>query len=203
MAASSCTSITLLLNNKSNKSASQSYNKRDQCSFLGGDRRLHDLQCGHRAARIRTNKNMDLVVRNATPEVAADLVSSTFSNIPGFSLIADNPWASGLAGLFVAVPFVIQRLVILSKEVDMAAETVEKIADTVGKVAEQVDKAAEDIAESLPEGGLKNFVGLVEDIAEETTKDAQKVEDLMDKVEELDDKLEAFLNKQSKGVDKA
>ncbi|KAK6130145.1 hypothetical protein DH2020_036124 [Rehmannia glutinosa] len=89
------------------------------------------------------------------------------------------------------------------EEIDTAAQTVEKIADTVGKVAEEVDKAAEDIAEALPEGGLKKVVSFVEDLAEETTKEAQRVEDLMDKVEELDDKLEAFLEKQSKGTEKA
>lgn len=64
----------------------------------------------------------------------------------------------------------------------MAAETVEKIADTVGKVAKEVDKATEDLAEALPEGGLKQVVSFVEDLAEEAAKDAQKVEDLMDKV---------------------
>lgn len=85
----------------------------------------------------------------------------------------------------------------------MAAETVEKIADTVGKVAAEVDKAAEEMAEALPEGGLKKMVSFVEDLAEETTKDAQMVEDLMDKVEELDDKLDAILKQQSKGTDKA
>ncbi|KAK6117219.1 hypothetical protein DH2020_049098 [Rehmannia glutinosa] len=118
------------------------------------------------------------VVRNASPEAAAgDLLSSfPLPTIPGFS---DNPW----------------RLI--------RAQTVEKIADTVGKVAEEVDKAAEDIAEALPEGGLKKVVSFVEDLAEETTKEAQRVEDLMDKVEELDDKLEAFLEKQSKGTEKA
>ena len=64
----------------------------------------------------------------------------------------------------------------------MVAETVEEIADAVGKVAEEVDRAAEDLAESLPEGGLKQVVSFVEDLAEETAKDAQMVEELMDKV---------------------
>ncbi|KAK4400522.1 hypothetical protein Sango_1158300 [Sesamum angolense] len=142
-----------------------------------------------------------VIVRNATPEAAGDLLSS-FS-IPGFSLPGDNPWITGIAGLLVTVPFLVQWLLTLTKEVDLAAETVEKIADTVGKVAEEVDKAAEEIAEALPEGGLKKMVSFVEDLAEETTKDAQMVEDLMDKVEELDDKLDTILKQQSKGTDKA
>ncbi|EYU40558.1 hypothetical protein MIMGU_mgv1a026631mg [Erythranthe guttata] len=145
----------------------------------------------------------DLVVRNAAPEAAAtvDLLSSfSLPSIPG---ISDSPLIALIAGLTVGLPFVIQRLLTLTKEIDMAAETVEKIADAVGKVADEVDKAAEGIAESLPEGGLKKMVHVIEDLAEETAKDAQKVEDLMDKVEELDDKLEAFLEKQSKGPGKA
>ncbi|KAL0445913.1 UNVERIFIED_CONTAM: hypothetical protein Slati_1719200 [Sesamum latifolium] len=141
------------------------------------------------------------IVRNATPEAAGDLITSF--PIPSISLPGDNPWITGIAGLLVTVPFLVQRLLTLTKEVDMAAETVEKIADTVGKVAEEVDKVAEEIAEALPEGGLKKMVSFVEDLAEETTKDAQMVEDLMDKVEELDDKLDAILKQQSKGTDKA
>lgn len=85
----------------------------------------------------------------------------------------------------------------------MAAEAVEKIADTVGKVAEEVDKAAEDLMDSLPEGGLMQVVNYVEDLAEETTKEAQKVEDLMNKVEELNEKLEEILEQESKGSEKA
>ncbi|KAL0393410.1 UNVERIFIED_CONTAM: hypothetical protein Slati_4307200, partial [Sesamum latifolium] len=124
-----------------------------------------------------------LVVRNATPEAAGDLLSSFFSlpGIPGLPHLGDNPWLAGAVGLFVAVPLMLQRLLTLTKEVDMAAQTVEKIADVVGKVADEVDKAAEEIAEALPEGGLKQVVHFVEDLAEETAKDAQKVEDLMDK----------------------
>ncbi|KAL3619379.1 hypothetical protein CASFOL_036949 [Castilleja foliolosa] len=138
-----------------------------------------------------------VVVLNASPEAAAgDLFSSLpIPTIPGLS---ENPWVAGIGGLLVVVPFMIQRLLTLSREVDVAAQTVENIADAVGKVAEQVDKAAEEIGEALPEGGLKKMVDFVEDLAEETVKDAQKVEDLMDKVEEMTDKLEAVLEKQSK-----
>lgn len=155
-----------------------------------------------RSARKRSpqGSKKNHLVRNATPEAAVDLASFSLPNVPGLS---DNPWIAGIAGLLVGVPFLIQRLLTLTREVDMAAETVEKIADAVEKVAEEVDEAAENIAESLPEGGLKKFVNLVEDIAEETAKDAEKVEEWMDKVEEIDDKLEAFLQQQSEGTEKA
>ncbi|KAG6396976.1 hypothetical protein SASPL_143137 [Salvia splendens] len=168
-----------------------------KCSFL---RSKTDLQLLHRSP----NKKRNFIVANiATPEAAADLVSSSdllssFS-LPAVQGISDNPWVAGIAGLMVGVPFLIQWLVTVSKEVGVVAETVEEIADAVGKV----DRAAEDLAESLPEGRLKQIVSFVEDLAEETAKDAQMVEELMDKVEELDEKLEKILEKESKkGIEK-
>ncbi|CAA2962987.1 Hypothetical predicted protein [Olea europaea subsp. europaea] len=155
-------------------------------SFLG-DQSLKYIQS------LRTNngsKRRELVVEaTPDPEVGNHLLSFWPT---------DNPWFAGVAGFMVTVPFLAQRLLTLTKEVDLAAQTVEKIADAVEKVAEEVDKAAENIAESLPEGALKNVVNLVEDLAEETAKDAQKVEDLMDKIEEIDDKVEAYFSNQSK-----
>lgn len=69
------------------------------------------------------------------------------------------------------------------EQVAIAAETVESVADAVGKVADEVDKVAEEFAEKLPEGGmLRGIVKSIEHLAEETEKDAQLVEDLMDKV---------------------
>ncbi|KAH6805539.1 hypothetical protein C2S51_030370 [Perilla frutescens var. frutescens] len=165
------------------------------CSFLG---RKTNLQ------------HLDLIVRGiASPEAAADLVSSSAGGdlLSSFSLptvpgLSNSPWVAGIVGLAVGVPFLIQWLLRLTKEVDLAAEMAEKIADSVGKVAEEVDKAADDLVEALPEGGLKQVVNYVEDLAEETTKEAQKVEDLMNKVEELDEKLEQLLEKESKGTEK-
>ncbi|KAL7150180.1 hypothetical protein ABFS83_05G093000 [Erythranthe nasuta] len=201
MAASSSSCFSLLLVKSQN--FKQHKNGGDSSLFLRNNTNLRRLL---HTATTKTGSNRshkDLIVRNAAPEAAAtvDLLSSfSLPSIPG---ISDSPLIALIAGLTVGLPFVIQRLLTLTKEIDMAAETVEKIADAVGKVAEEVDKAAEGIAESLPEGGLKKMVHVIEDLAEETAKDAQKVEDLMDKVEELDDKLEAFLEKQSKGPGKA
>ncbi|KAL8064387.1 hypothetical protein ABFX02_01G086400 [Erythranthe guttata] len=205
MAASCCTcciiSSTIHLNNTSiikSSAASTLLNDRQICFFLRRRRR----------SNLQTPSNKNLVVRNATPEAATAAVDvlSSFSltgGIPGISLAGDNPLLAGAAGLFVVLPMVVQRLLTLTKEVDMAAQAVEKIADAVEKVAEEVDKAAEGIAAGLPEGGLKKVVRFVEVLAEETAKDAQKVEDLMDKVEELDDKVEEFLNNKFNGTGKA
>lgn len=151
--------------------------------------------------RRKNGSKRDFVIRSADPETVAattDLMS-TFSlpAVPGFSLSADNPWWTAIAGLAVTVPFVLQRIMTVTKEVDVVAHTVEKIAKSV-------DKAAEEIEEALPEGGLKKMVHMVEDLAEETIKDAQKVENIILKVEEIDEKLETLINKQQiKGAEKA
>ncbi|KAL8552650.1 hypothetical protein ACS0TY_001366 [Phlomoides rotata] len=197
---SSSTSITSLLLNSHNSYNLKPPLNEPHCSFL----RPTNF---HGVSAARKSSTTDLVVRRATPELAGDVLSSlpldSLNSIPGFSLVADNPLLTAAAGLFVGLPLMIQRLVALTKEMDMAAQTVEKIADCVEKVAEGVDKAAEDLAKALPEGELKKVVHFVEELAEETARDAQKVEDLMDKVEELDDKLEEFLDKQFKGTGKA
>lgn len=67
--------------------------------------------------------------------------------------------------------------------VEAGAEAVEKVAETVERVAEDVEKMAEDVSQNLPEGGkLKQVVGAVINAAQETAKDAQLAEDLIDKV---------------------
>ncbi|KAH6794966.1 hypothetical protein C2S52_005443 [Perilla frutescens var. hirtella] len=191
--ATSSTPITALLLNKKNTHYHKNFNDDSQCSFL---RRSNF----HRFSSARPSNN-DLVVRRATPEVAGDLLSSfSLTSIP---VLGDNPWLAGGFGLLVGVPFMIQRLVALTKQIDMAAQAVENIADAVEKVAEGVDKAAEDLMESLPEGKLKKVVSFVEHLAEDTAEEAEKISDLMDKVEEIDDKLEEFLDKKFKGTGKA
>ncbi|PIN23317.1 hypothetical protein CDL12_03962 [Handroanthus impetiginosus] len=194
MATSCCTNCIALLHSNSNNF--HNLKSDGQCFFL------HPSNFERSAATrlIKKSPNRNLTIRNAIPEAGSDLLSSfSLPGIPGLSFLGDNPWLAGAAGLLVGVPLLIQRLLTLTKEVDMAAQTVEKIADVVEIVAEEVDKAAESLGEALPEGGLKKVVTFVEDLAEETAKDAQKVEDLMDKVEEIDEKVEEFLNKQVKG----
>ncbi|PIN12045.1 hypothetical protein CDL12_15351 [Handroanthus impetiginosus] len=199
MATSSCTCFTPLLNTSLTTSTHK--NGAQICSLFPSSTNFQPLRKAARTTNCKGSKNF---VRNATPEAAGDVLSSfSLPSIPGFSLPGDHPWIAGIVGLLLTVPFIVQRVLTLTKEVDMAAETVEKIADTVEKVAEEVDKAAEEIEEALPEGGLKKVVNFVEGLAEETAKDAQKVEDLMDKVEEIDDKVDTLLKKPSSETEKA
>lgn len=68
-------------------------------------------------------------------------------------------------------------------EVDTVVETIEQITEVVEKVAEVVDKVAEDIADDLPEGGrFRKAVVLIENVAEQTAKDAHLLEDIIHKV---------------------
>ncbi|XP_047951293.1 uncharacterized protein LOC125196723 [Salvia hispanica] len=195
MATSSSTPILGLLLNQKKTYNHKKFNDESQFSFPHRSN-FHKFS-------ITTPSNKDLLGRRATPEVAGDVISSL--SIPGIPswFPTDNPWVVSVAGLLVGGPFLIQRLVAFTKQLDMAAQTVENIADAVEKVAERVEHAAEELEESLPEGRLKEVVHFVEHLAEETAEEADKIGDLMDKVEEIDDKLEEFLDKQFKRTDKA
>ncbi|MCD7445877.1 hypothetical protein HAX54_015602 [Datura stramonium] len=119
----------------------------------------------------------DLVV-HATAETG-DLLSGVIPFLP----TGENSWVTWAVGLGVTVPLLTARLLTVTKQVSIAAETVEKVAEAVEKVADDVDKAAEDFAAKLPQGGkLRGIVESIEHLAEETEKDAQLVQDLMDKV---------------------
>lgn len=147
----------------------------------------------HRSTVLRkTNKKPRDLVVHATAETG-DLLSGVIPFLP----TGENSWISWAVGLGVTVPFLTARLLTVTKQVSLAAETVEKVAEAVEKVADDVDKAAEEFAAKLPEGGkLRGIVESIEHLAEETEKDAQLVQDLMDKVEEVDEKLEAFITNQ-------
>ncbi|KAL3340145.1 hypothetical protein AABB24_028658 [Solanum stoloniferum] len=156
-----------------------------------GDRVL--TTTSHRSSVLRkTNKNARDLVVHATAETG-DLLSSVVPFLP----TGENSWVSWAVGLSVTVPLITARLLTVTKQVSLAAETVEKVAEAVEKVADDVDRAAEEFAAKLPEcGKLRGIVESIEHLAEETEKDAQVVQDLMDKVEEVDEKLEAFISNQ-------
>ncbi|KAK4352366.1 hypothetical protein RND71_027884 [Anisodus tanguticus] len=147
----------------------------------------------HRSgAQQKFNKKPRNFVVHATPETG-DLLSGVIPFLP----TGENSWVSWAVGLGVTVPLITARLLTVTKQVAIAAETVEKVAEAVEKVADDVDKAAEEFAAKLPQGGkLRGIVESIEHLAEETEKDAQLVQDLMDKVEEVDEKLEAFISNQ-------
>ena len=63
-------------------------------------------------------------------------------------------------------------------------ELADQVADIVEEVAEGVEKVADEVADHLPEGGkLKQVATFVENVARETAKDADIVDDVIEKVQ--------------------
>lgn len=67
-------------------------------------------------------------------------------------------------------------------QVDSLMQTTEAVAETVEKVADKVDKVVEDLADSLPEGKLKQTARYIENIAEKAERDAHLVDEAIEKV---------------------
>lgn len=68
-------------------------------------------------------------------------------------------------------------------EVKTTVKMAENVRVTVGKGSREVEEAAEEVAPQLPEGGkLKQVVGIVENVAKETTTETHRVEEVNDKV---------------------
>ncbi|KAL9682771.1 hypothetical protein QQ045_014579 [Rhodiola kirilowii] len=85
-------------------------------------------------------------------------------------------------------------LALLKYKLDTVVQTAEDIADVVEQVAEQVDKLAEEVSEHLPQGGkLRRTMEVIEDLAEETAKQAHLLGDVIDKVQEMEDNLEELI----------
>ncbi|CAA2956802.1 Hypothetical predicted protein [Olea europaea subsp. europaea] len=105
-------------------------------------------------------------------------------------------WILGII-LTIILPFGTNKWGPLSKlknEVDTVVETIEQITEVVEKVAEVVDKVAEDIADDLPEGGrFRKAVVLIENVAEQTAKDAHLLEDIIHKVQGVEEDVESIV----------
>ncbi|KAE8666787.1 putative RNA-binding family protein [Hibiscus syriacus] len=72
----------------------------------------------------------------------------------------------------------------LMNDAEKVLETAEHISDVVEEVAEKVEKIADEVGDQLPDGGkLRATLELVEDLAEETAKNAHLAGDLIDKAE--------------------
>ncbi|XP_022766406.1 uncharacterized protein LOC111311296 [Durio zibethinus] len=117
-----------------------------------------------------------------------------FNLIPGSSNW--QLWALGTV-ISVFLPFTTSKwgpLLKLKNDADNILEAAEHISDVVEEVAEKVEKIADEVGDQLPDGGkLKATLELVEDLAEETAKDAHLAGDLIDKVQEIEDKMESFM----------
>ncbi|XP_073127817.1 uncharacterized protein [Henckelia pumila] len=120
------------------------------------------------------------VPADAVPSPTPPSSSNLSSWILGIALTVVLPFATNKWGYFIK----------FKKDVDDTVEIVEEIAEVVEKVAEVVDKVAVDISGDLPDGGkLKKVVVIVEEVAEETAKDAHTVEDAIKKFQEAEEEV--------------
>ncbi|XVF36648.1 hypothetical protein REPUB_Repub19eG0075200 [Reevesia pubescens] len=143
---------------------------------------------------LQTNRNTkmkNMVVRNSSETGAPPF---PFNLLPG-----SNNWLLWVLGTVISLilPFTTSKwgpLLKLKNEADHILQTAENISDAVEAVAEKVEKIADEIGDQLPEGGkLRATLELVEDLAEETAKNAHLTGDLIDKVQEMEDKMESFM----------
>ncbi|CAK7347197.1 unnamed protein product [Dovyalis caffra] len=84
---------------------------------------------------------------------------------------------------------------------EAVVETADRVADIVEEVAEEVGKVAEEVADHLPEGGnLEQVATFVENVAKETAKDANLVDELIEKVEELGNEVESVVEQDTENA---
>ncbi|XP_052190425.1 uncharacterized protein LOC127800062 [Diospyros lotus] len=87
-----------------------------------------------------------------------------------------------------------------SKEAEAVVETADHVAEVIEDVAEGVEKVMEEVAGELPEGGrLGHAVEFIENVAQETAKDAHLAGDIIDKVEKMEEEVESFMERADGG----
>ncbi|KAG6784311.1 hypothetical protein POTOM_010002 [Populus tomentosa] len=174
---------------------------------LAASKNNHRIQfLGHQKMNISTttqevlhdgkNRKMDMAVNSTGVE--SGIPFPLPSNLP-FDL---NPgsWQTWVLGLILALtPFGIRTWwpMLKSKafelgvwtKVDSLMQTTEAVAETVEKVADKVDKVVEDLADSLPDGKLKQTARYIENIAEKAERDAHLVDEAIEKFEEIEKEL--------------
>ncbi|KAJ8762557.1 hypothetical protein K2173_007996 [Erythroxylum novogranatense] len=102
------------------------------------------------------------------------------------------PWNGWILGIVVTIILPSTRnkwgpLLRIKEQFDSVVETAEQVTELVEDVAEAVDKVSEEIGEHVPEdSALDKAAEFVEDIAEETVKNAKLADALLEKVEEVE-----------------
>ncbi|KAJ6709548.1 hypothetical protein OIU74_010610 [Salix koriyanagi] len=102
---------------------------------------------------------------------------------------APSPWKGWILGVLLSVilPFCRNKwggLLLMKDKIEAVVELADQVADIVEEVAEGVEKVADEVADHLPEGGrLKQVATFVENVARETAKDADLIDDVIEKVQ--------------------
>ncbi|XP_011016870.1 PREDICTED: uncharacterized protein LOC105120399 isoform X2 [Populus euphratica] len=107
-----------------------------------------------------------------------------------------SPWKGWVLGMLISIilPFCRSKwgpLLLIKDKVEEVVEIADHVADIVEEVAEEVGKVAEEVADHLPEGGkLQEVATFVENVAKETAKDANVVDEIIEKIKNQVEELE-------------
>ncbi|KAJ6939519.1 hypothetical protein NC651_005848 [Populus alba x Populus x berolinensis] len=139
-----------------------------------------------------------LYARNTKMEMA---VYSSLGTGPAHPS-APSPWKGWVLGMLISIilPFCRNKwgaLLLIKDKVEEVVEIADQVADIVEEVAEEVGKVADEVADHLPEGGkLQQVATFIENVAKETAKDANVVDEIIEKVEgvekEVEEAVESF-----------
>ncbi|KAH8516165.1 hypothetical protein Peur_047485 [Populus x canadensis] len=119
---------------------------------------------------------------------------------------APSPWKGWVLGMLISIilPFCRNKwgaVLLIKDKVEQVVEIADHVADIVEEVAEEVGKVAEEVADHLPEGGkLQQVATFVENVAKETAKDANVVDEIIEKIKnqveevekEVEEEVESF-----------
>lgn len=111
-------------------------------------------------------------------------------------------WKVWAAGIFftVIIPFWQNKWGPLKKWQERLEEVVDaaqEVVEVVEDAAEGLEKVADELGDKLPQGSkLQKAALMIENLANQTTKNTDRLEEALDKVEELENKVEEFLEEQ-------
>ncbi|KAJ6709549.1 PHAGE CAPSID SCAFFOLDING PROTEIN (GPO) SERINE PEPTIDASE [Salix koriyanagi] len=127
-----------------------------------------------------------LYAKNTKMQMAVYSSVGTGSAHPSAPSPCRKGWILGVL-LSVILPFCRNKwggLLLMKDKIEAVVELADQVADIVEEVAEGVEKVADEVADHLPEGGrLKQVATFVENVARETAKDADLIDDVIEKVQ--------------------
>ncbi|XP_034891939.1 uncharacterized protein [Populus alba] len=144
-----------------------------------------------------------LYARNTKMEMAVYSNLGTGPAHPSAPSPCRKGWVLGML-ISIILPFCRNKwgpLLSIKDKVEEVVEIADQVADIVEEVAEAVGKVADEVADHLPEGGkLQQVATFVENVAKETAKDANVVDEMIEKVEEVEKEVEEAVESFSEQV---
>ncbi|RQO86773.1 hypothetical protein POPTR_002G101600v4 [Populus trichocarpa] len=151
------------------------------------------------------NTKMEMAVYNSlgTGPAHPSAPSPCLIQLYGDLRTSRKGWVLGML-ISIILPFCRNKwgaLLLIKDKVEQVVEIADHVADIVEEVAEEVGKVAEEVADHLPEGGkLQQVATFVENVAKETAKDANVVDEIIEKIKnqveevekEVEEEVESF-----------